>query len=188
MSRHHAHSVSLGTFNPEHRVTRRKSIPGNPLNTTGVIRAAMNLEVDGNARSSSHRRSLPSKGYRHSQGYPSVSDAPKNGAYTYGEAYVSNDESAVVDDSAPGQPAGGVSKARVRRASEGSHLGNGKRASGELRCEKCGKGYKHSSCLTKHLSVFPYLPFSPFLASIREVSLQLSSQAMSGLLQSRAPR
>lgn len=50
----------------------------------------------------------------------------------------------------------GHSKARTRRASEGSRLskGEGKRTSGtELRCEKCGKGYKHSSCLTKHLSV-----------------------------------
>lgn len=50
----------------------------------------------------------------------------------------------------------GNSKARIRRASEGSRLskGEGKRASGtELKCEKCGKGYKHSSCLTKHLSV-----------------------------------
>jgi len=49
----------------------------------------------------------------------------------------------------------GSSKARARRASEGSHLrkgGEGKRTSGsELRCETCGKGYKHSSCLTKHL-------------------------------------
>jgi len=52
----------------------------------------------------------------------------------------------------------GNGKARVRRASEGSRLGKGegKRASGaELRCDKCGKGYKHSSCLTKHLSVSP---------------------------------
>ncbi|MCJ1389501.1 hypothetical protein MMC18_002358 [Xylographa bjoerkii] len=46
-----------------------------------------------------------------------------------------------------------ASKARARRASEGAYLTktDGKRASGELRCEKCGKGYKHSSCLSKHL-------------------------------------
>ena len=43
-------------------------------------------------------------------------------------------------------------KARNRRASEGSFLkGEGKRAVSELRCDTCGKGYKHSSCLTKHL-------------------------------------
>ena len=45
-------------------------------------------------------------------------------------------------------------KARARRASEGSRLARGERTrsnAGELRCEKCGKGYKHGSCLTKHL-------------------------------------
>lgn len=65
------------------------------------------------------------------------------------------------NDALDGIPRGrvdrGASKARARRASEGAHLSKseGKRASGELRCEKCGKGYKHSSCLTKHLSVCP---------------------------------
>ena len=46
-------------------------------------------------------------------------------------------------------------KGRSRRASEGAYLSksDGKRSSGELRCDKCGKGYKHSSCLTKHLLV-----------------------------------
>ena len=46
------------------------------------------------------------------------------------------------------------SRTRGRRASEGSHLAKNdhKRATGsDLKCEKCGKGYKHSSCLTKHL-------------------------------------
>lgn len=51
-------------------------------------------------------------------------------------------------------------KSRNRRASEGSRLskGDGKRSGSELRCEKCGKGYKHSSCLTKHLLVTLSLP------------------------------
>ncbi|KAI5847727.1 hypothetical protein DFP73DRAFT_474814, partial [Morchella snyderi] len=45
-----------------------------------------------------------------------------------------------------------------RRASEGAHLvlggapgGSRARSGSELKCDKCGKGYKHSSCLTKHL-------------------------------------
>lgn len=45
---------------------------------------------------------------------------------------------------------------RNRRASEGSHLikGEGKRsAAPELRCDRCGKGYKHGSCLSKHMCV-----------------------------------
>ena len=60
------------------------------------------------------------------------------------------------------------SNRRVRRASEGAHvlLGGGdseERSRGkggvELKCDKCGKGYKHSSCLTKHLFVHPLLAF-----------------------------
>jgi hypothetical protein len=55
-------------------------------------------------------------------------------------------------------------KARVRRASDGQPLvkeGGRKINRPELRCEKCGKGYKHSSCLNKHLFVpiFLSLPF-----------------------------
>lgn len=67
-----------------------------------------------------------------------------------------DEESAVADDYPSPENFTGVSKAKMRRASEGSHLtkGEGKRSSSELRCEQCGKGYKHSSCLTKHLSVF----------------------------------
>lgn len=49
-----------------------------------------------------------------------------------------------------------------RRASEGAHLvlggapgGSRARSGSELKCDKCGKGYKHSSCLTKHLFVLP---------------------------------
>ena len=59
-------------------------------------------------------------------------------------------------------------KNRLRRASEGAHLSKDSKrvVSGELRCEKCGKGYKHSSCLTKHLLVYlgsTVLHFSPSL-------------------------
>lgn len=68
---------------------------------------------------------------------------------------VMQDDDAVADGMPDGRAGNSASKARTRRASEGAYLskGEGKRASGELRCEKCGKGYKHSSCLTKHRSV-----------------------------------
>jgi hypothetical protein len=46
-----------------------------------------------------------------------------------------------------------LQKSRVRRASDGQPLlKDGKKSNRiELKCDKCGKGYKHSSCLTKHL-------------------------------------
>jgi hypothetical protein len=49
----------------------------------------------------------------------------------------------------------GFKKSRMRRASEGQHLmKDGKKGSGgDLKCEQCGKGYKHSSCLSKHKCV-----------------------------------
>lgn len=68
------------------------------------------------------------------------------------------DGGSVLDDENPNVANDGRLKSRARRASEGAHLSksDGKRSSGgELRCEKCGKGYKHSSCLTKHLLVHP---------------------------------
>ena len=50
---------------------------------------------------------------------------------------------------------GGLDKTRVRRASDGQPLTKEGRKNNrvELRCEKCGKGYKHSICLSKHLLV-----------------------------------
>jgi len=65
--------------------------------------------------------------------------------------------SAVIDGSTLQEQINSSAKARARRASEGAYLAkmDSKRTSGgELRCETCGKGYKHSSCLTKHLLVF----------------------------------
>ena len=78
-----------------------------------------------------------------------------------------HDGSAIADGLLLPNRGGTSSKARNRRASEGAphSKSEGKRASGELRCEKCGKGYKHSSCLTKHLSVPPN-PLFGFLASL----------------------
>lgn len=55
------------------------------------------------------------------------------------------------------------SKERIRRASEGTRLTRVERrrsTAGELRCEHCGKGYKHGSCLTKHLLVLTFFVFS----------------------------
>jgi hypothetical protein len=60
------------------------------------------------------------------------------------------DDTAVDDEMPPSKSM--TTKNRNRRASEGSHLiKGGKRVTSEVRCDTCGKGYKHSSCLTKHM-------------------------------------
>lgn len=106
-----------------------------------------------NVKTGSNRRADPkrdpsSSGERHSLGHSLRMEDEMT-------TYAMHDESAVADDFLPADHNGSGSKIKARRASEGSYLmkGEGKRSSGELRCEKCGKGYKHSSCLTKHLSV-----------------------------------
>ena len=115
--RNHAHSLSMGTLNPTHRVTRRKSMSAN--NFLSVAAAVQ-----------------------------SIDDASL-------EALVSPQSVKKMDTDL---------KPRNRRASEGGFLSGkeGKRVSGELKCETCGKGYKHSSCLTKHLLVAPSSSSSSF--------------------------
>ncbi|KAL8714183.1 MAG: hypothetical protein Q9220_001912 [cf. Caloplaca sp. 1 TL-2023] len=166
-SRHHSHSVSLGTLNPTHRVTRRKSMTSTNANTAAIAAA---LSGTGQLGSQSNRLSLATR--------TGGSERPSQTFGVHGDILGgdgsqpnwSNNDTALADDdaddddmmqdgdavttgTATGRPNNGILKARVRRASEGAHLskGEGRRPSGELRCEKCGKGYKHSSCLTKHL-------------------------------------
>lgn len=95
----------------------------------------------------SHRRSLGLK-----KGLESHSMSGRPNMSTY---FSAADQDALEDnsneDEAPSEKKMST-KARNRRASEGSFLkGEGKRVASELRCDTCGKGYKHSSCLTKHL-------------------------------------
>ena len=70
-----------------------------------------------------------------------------------------DDDDSSIDDATDDEDTPAPSKNlknRNRRASEGSHLikGESKKSAADLRCDTCGKGYKHSSCLTKHLYVF----------------------------------
>jgi hypothetical protein len=61
----------------------------------------------------------------------------------------------VVEDNSNDEDVAQKNKNRNRRASEGSCLIKGdSKKSGDLRCDTCGKGYKHSSCLTKHMYVY----------------------------------
>ena len=86
--------------------------------------------------------------------------------------------SAVLDDDLLSNEPARTIKPRGRRASEGTYLSKSeaKRASGELKCDQCGKGYKHSSCLTKHLLV-SFSTFSPYLSRILKISVSHVSGA-----------
>lgn len=170
--RHHSHSVSLGSVNPSHRVTRRKSMTSTAVNNVAAIAAALSGAEEPLARGplESSRRSFTLKSGS-GRGPDAVSLGKLAGliADTHSiegvrdhdrgatsEMKYAMEGSAVVDEPATLDNEGSISKARTRRASEGAYLSRseGKRSSGELRCEKCGKGYKHSSCLTKHLLVY----------------------------------
>lgn len=156
--------MSGASGNPTYRVTRRKSMSSTAATNVAAIAAAVK-SGGGDFGSGGSRRSMKLAMSSKTSQYgtsPSPSGSLPTGAASFGQSGFANAASkegtAVVD----GPPLATMTeskanaKARIRRASEGSRLskGEGKRMSaGELRCDKCGKGYKHSSCLTKHLSV-----------------------------------
>lgn len=146
-SRNHSHSVSLGAINANHRVTRRKS----------VSRKGEASSIGATSGFSSYL----SRGL-HAASPDNAATATATAASAAAARKTSPssiDENTAADGTGSvGKPV--TTKNRNRRASEGSPLmrGEGKRVSTELRCDQCGKGYKHSSCLTKHMCVYPALP------------------------------
>jgi hypothetical protein len=170
-SRPHSSSIS-SSMNPAHRVTRRKSMSSTAASNIAAMAAAAKGTIGAPLEGGSNGRRLskPASQFRG----PSVSlhpdmasSMPGHGSpFAPGSYNPAVHSEAITDGPALAsmpEHEKGNSKARNRRASEGSRLskGEGKRASGsDLRCEKCGKGYKHSSCLTKHLSVPLSLPQS----------------------------
>ncbi|GAM90239.1 hypothetical protein ANO11243_082810 [Dothideomycetidae sp. 11243] len=154
LPRTHGYSTSLGSLNPAHRVTRRKSSNLSPAAITAAVQALEATDEGKNA----NRRSFQSRIALGSLN-PSGLASPPNSLPGSG-MMAGRGESAIID----GPPLSSISekpngKNRMRRASDGSTLSSSKKkqSNGELKCETCGKGYKHSSCLTKHLSVLPYL-------------------------------
>ena len=142
----------------------------NVTNNVAAIAAALK-DRDEKGPTSSKRGSLNSKSTAASRGLESSRNGTSSSdVYPPGgiastnakgnEEAMDDGEVIVEDEFLPTENASTGSRARARRASEGSYLtkGESKRSSGELRCDKCGKGYKHSSCLTKHLSVLSGLP------------------------------
>ncbi|KAK2861338.1 hypothetical protein FQN49_004309 [Arthroderma sp. PD_2] len=163
--RTHSHSVSLGALNYNHRVTRRKSMTSSAANSATAAATAAIISESGAStgspiHTSHHRRGLS---LRRAAGLESTSVGSSTGFGSYARNNMAGldrkqtpgtlNSSAIAEELSTdtGKP---ISiKHRSRRASEGSHLmkGEGKRSLVELKCDRCGKGYKHSSCLTKHM-------------------------------------
>ena len=155
--------MSLGAVNSNHRVTRRKSVTTTAAaNAAAAVAATMkdsngesaNIPVASHRRGTSGRRGLESSSVGAASGFSSYLSRSMNSP---------SRDSPVARKASPNSNDGSDSvnkplntKNRNRRASEGAHQvkGEGKRAMAELRCDRCGKGYKHGSCLSKHMCVY----------------------------------
>jgi hypothetical protein len=175
-SRNNSHSLSAlsGAHNPTHRVTRRKSMTNPAANTAAVVAAALQevgdkvtaLPIAVNSRRGTMSKSAAARAAIVGS-LPSPPASLPTHRFTM-HPKPEGQESAIDDDSndmSADEREGGLDKARIRRASDGQPLTKDGRKSNrvELRCDKCGKGYKHSSCLTKHLFVPIFLPTAPTL-------------------------
>lgn len=176
-SRNHSHSVSSGSLITNHRVSRRKSVSSNAASNVAAMVAAVRESADhALGMPISNRRNTMSKGARSAVG--SLPSPPaslpshrirltSSGKLDRGESAIDDDQN---DEEMDEDDENDFKKSRIRRASEGQHLlKDGKKGSaGDLKCEKCGKGYKHSSCLSKHKCVGTLSP-SDTSAGIRVV-------------------
>lgn len=169
--RNHSHTISASTFNSNNRITRRKSVSSTAATNSVAIAAAVKEMNDGTVSAmsvplSSSRRSTTSRTPSAKSGPLSNYPTPPSSLPSHRSTASSSSrkpersESAIDDDQNEGdefedRANPGFDSTRTRRASEGQYLkGGGKKYhGGELKCDKCGKGYKHSSCLSKHLCV-----------------------------------
>ncbi|KAI8950919.1 hypothetical protein F4801DRAFT_317107 [Xylaria longipes] len=163
-SRNNSHSLSAlsGAHNPTHRVTRRKSMTNPAANAAAVVAALQEvgdkvtaLPIAVNTRRGTISKPVTAARAAVVGSLPSPPASLPTHRFTM-HPKPEGQESAIDDDSndmSADEREGGLQKARIRRASDGQPLTKEGRKSNrvELRCDKCGKGYKHSSCLTKHL-------------------------------------
>ncbi|KAF4484751.1 hypothetical protein CGGC5_v007547 [Colletotrichum fructicola Nara gc5] len=160
-SRTNSHSILSGALNANHRVTRRKSMTNTAANAAAM--AAAIREVGGDKVTPiavSSRRNTASKSAAARAAIVGSLPSPPASLPTqkfHLDGKMDVNENAIEDE--PNNASGdegenNTQKARMRRASDGQPLvkeGSRKFNRVELKCETCGKGYKHSSCLTKHL-------------------------------------
>ncbi|PTB64276.1 hypothetical protein BBK36DRAFT_1207295 [Trichoderma citrinoviride] len=160
----HSHSLLAGALNPTHRITRRKSVTTSGANVAALAAALRESEQSGAVPIASGGRRNTSNAMTAKQAsaqrtglvdsLPSPPASLPNKSVLEAKREVT--DSAIDDDSnelSADEAAAHQDQSRIRRASDGQPLTkDGKKSSRvEVRCETCGKGYKHSSCLTKHL-------------------------------------
>lgn len=156
--RTHSHSMSLGSMSSTHRINRRKSSTfGQGAKPT--LSAAVEIAVaDGSAsvkqRTPASRAAL---GALNDGSVPAMPHSLPHRVANGGKSDYS--ESALVDGpSLSSFASADKSKPKVRRASDGTRLlRKEKSVPGDLKCEHCGKTYKHGSCLHKHR----FVPLEP---------------------------
>ncbi|KFY31191.1 hypothetical protein V493_01319 [Pseudogymnoascus sp. VKM F-4281 (FW-2241)] len=161
-SRHHSHSISAGSLIPTHRVTRRKSGSANSAAVAAAVREMGEATLSAPMPTASSRRHTTSRttGGGGGSKFAGLATPPSSLpghrlSLMAGRKGGERDESAIDDehnDEMDEEGGESFNKARMRRASEGqSSVKSDGGKKNDLRCDKCGKGYKHSSCLTKHL-------------------------------------
>lgn len=181
-SRTNSHSVLSSSLNGNNRVTRRKSVTNNSTNVAAVAAALKDAAAEGATAvpiAVGSRRNTVSKGAAARTAVMDSLLSPPSSLPTskFHLERAGMHESAIDDDpqevSADEGANGSTQKSRVRRASDGTPLTKERRKSTrpEIRCETCGKGYKHSSCLTKHLFVL----LSPSSLPARHMYLRWSN-------------
>ncbi|KAJ6259187.1 hypothetical protein Dda_6085 [Drechslerella dactyloides] len=166
-SSHRSHHAphSLGTTNTTHRVTRRKSMSSSAVSHAAAVAAIKEVAANGSldpTPASSDLKHEPAFAKIEDLQAEAISDypSPPSSLPTPGVSALSTGfrkssfGTALKDpvlENTTGEEAehGAVAVRKGRRSSDGPEEGHS--AKGELKCEHCGKGYKHSSCLTKHL-------------------------------------
>ncbi|KAG9241898.1 hypothetical protein BJ878DRAFT_203087 [Calycina marina] len=156
-ARNHSHSVSSGSLIPNSRVSRRKSVSTNAASNVAAMVAAAQEAGDSLGIPVTNRIKSMNRVSRSAVGsLPSPPASLQSTRMRISSGKLDKGESAIddeMDEDMEDKDGSSFNQSRIRSASEGHHLTkDGKKASsGDLKCEKCGKGYKHSSCLTKHL-------------------------------------